>query len=101
MFITIDDIYTEIIKHLGLTEQLQFRCTNKFHLDRINSDLLIEYKKWKLTYPKDEINFVNAFKNGYLNLAKWLYELGADIHADNDYAFKWSPKHIVDWLKTL
>jgi len=29
-------------------------------------------------------------ENGHIKVAKWLYSLGADVHADNDYAFRYS-----------
>ena len=42
MAIIIDDLYSELIRHMGLFEQLKFKCTNKFHLSKITSDLLEE-----------------------------------------------------------
>ena len=49
----------------------------------------------------DDSAFRWSCLNGHINVAQWLYSLGVDIHADNDYAFKHSPKHILDWLHTL
>ena len=93
MSIIIDDLYSELIPKLGLIEQLKFRCTNRFHLNRINSDSLKELFNFKNNHGKDKINFINVCRFGYLNLAKCLCQLGADIHADNESAFIWSRKN--------
>ena len=90
MSIIIDDLYSELISHFGLIEQLKFRCTNRFHFNRINSDLLKELFNFKTNHDKYKIIFSNVCGLGYLNLAKWLYKSGADIHVNNECAFRWS-----------
>ena len=44
-------------------------------------------------------------KNGRMEMVKYLVELGADIHAENEYALRWSAKHghleIVKYLVEL
>ena len=59
-----------------MIEQLKFRCTNKFHLRRINSDLLKEYDNFRKNHQEGEINFTNSCEYGYLNLAKHFYHSG-------------------------
>ena len=85
MSIIVDDLYSELISQLGLIEQLKFRCTNRFHLNRINSDLLEELSNFKTNHSKYYINFINICKFGYLNLAKLLYQSIVNIHDDNVY----------------
>ena len=95
MFIIIDDLYSELISHLGLVEQLKFRCTNKFHANRINSDLLKEYFDFKTNHDEDKINFTNVCKFGYLKLAKWLHQFDNNlcIGAKNNFVFAISCKN--------
>ena len=88
MSIIIDDLYPELINNLGLIEQLKFRCTNKFHPNKINSDLLKEFIHFKTNHSDEEIYFFNVCEFGYINLAKWLHQLGADIHAEDEQAFQ-------------
>ena len=40
-------------------------------------------------------------KNGHIKIAKWLCQLGADIHANHNEAFKNGTTEIVSWLKEL
>ena len=45
-------------------------------------------------------------KNDHITVAKWLYSLGeVNIHADNEYAFRWSCKMdrltVAKWLYSL
>ena len=49
----------------------------------------------------NECAFRWTCKHGHIEVAKWLYELGANIHAINGFVFKQSPKNIIDWLNTL
>src|SRR5271169_2986019 len=49
--------------------------------------------------------FIDACKNGNFNEAKRLYSLGADIHARDDYAFRFSCFYghieLAKWLHSL
>ena len=105
MSIIIDDLYSELISQLELIEQLKFRCTSRFHLNRINSDILKELFDFKTNHSKDKINFINVCRSGYLNLAKFLYTMDTNICAKNESAFRWSCHHghieIAKWLYSL
>jgi ankyrin repeat protein len=43
-----------------------------------------------------------AASNGHLEVVQWLYDHGADIRADNDYAVRWAAAmghlEVVQWL---
>lgn len=45
--------------------------------------------------------FILSCKNGYLEIAQWLYINGADIYAQNNLAFKCGRKNILKWLNSL
>lgn len=121
-----DDLYVELIIHLGLIEQLKLRCINRFHLQKLNNEMIKEYISWKSIHPNNKINFRNACKLGYLNIAKWLYESpdidpynGHDLmkeycifngeitlsHTNNDDVFiescKYGQLEVVKWLYQL
>jgi ankyrin repeat protein len=52
---------------------------------------------------QDDKPFCTACVNGNLEIAKFLLEKGADIHAQEDYAIKWSQEFhqddVVEFLK--
>ena len=126
MSITIDDIYTELISHFGLVEQLKFKCTNSFHLTQIKYHSLDEYFDYMKNHAHTMINnsvqllslsdvgknkdlldsfFLNVCRYGYLNLAKYLYNLGADYRICDYISFELicSDGHIkiAKWLYQL
>ena len=39
--------------------------------------------------------------NNHLTVAKWLYSIGSDIHAQNDYVFRYCGKKALSWLLTI
>ena len=99
MSIIIDDLYSELISELGLIEQLKFRCTNRFHLNRINSDSLKELFNFKTNHSKDKINFINVCRSGYLNLAKFLYQADTNISAKTEDPFRLSCGNgYINWV---
>ena len=116
MSILIDDMYSEIINKIGLIEQLKFRCTNKFHTNRIKSDLLKEYFdfckddistiiviKSKINNNPHQIFFDRVCGSGYLILAKWLnyfYE-NLDINSAFIASCQYGYIDIAKWLCQL
>ena len=42
--------------------------------------------------------FVDACKNGHLDVTKWLLQFNPNVHVNNNHVFKYSPAHIVEWL---
>ena len=65
-------------------------------LDNYSQDILIKAKN----------GFLRNCENGYLTVAKWLYNIGGvDIHAENELEFAWSCNNghlaIAQWLYSL
>ena len=55
--------------------------------------------------PSDyQRKFINSCHKGHehLHVLQWLYGLGdVNVHTSNDYVFKHSPPHVLEWLLTL
>ena len=49
----------------------------------------------------DEYAFRLSCKYDKIEIAQWLHQLGVNIHALDGFVFIKSPKNIINWLNTL
>ncbi len=70
---------------------------DSFEIYQIKSDSIILYNLIKKSYLKNQDKFINACREGHLEVAQWLWSLGG-FHKDN---IKSDYEDIKDWLATL
>lgn len=92
-----DDIYTEIIKYIGLFDQNRLRLTSKKNIDKLNPPSIKEYYAYMKVNPFGKrIVFINVCARGYTELAKSLCK-SIDIFQYSDYRDEDDGIRIIDY----